>query len=151
MRRWTTTMCRWAALPGLLLLSAQGSADTPPGRYQLDGATVTDTFTGLLWQRSVTSTTFDWAGAKTYCANLTLAGSSAWRLPTVKELHSIVDPTRHNPAVDPAIFPDTPANFFWTATPYVGPAPGYGWYVQFVTGASNAQDPNFAYHVRCVR
>ena len=59
----------------------------------LGANTVEDYDTGLVWQDNYDSKTItrDWQGAKDYCQGLTLAGSSNWRLPTIKELQSIVD------------------------------------------------------------
>jgi len=40
-----------------------------------------------------------------------------WRLPTLKELQSIVDYDRHNPAIDTDKFPNTKSEPFWTNSP----------------------------------
>ncbi|MDP2141330.1 MAG: DUF1566 domain-containing protein [Gammaproteobacteria bacterium] len=40
-----------------------------------------------------------------------------WRLPTVKELFSLVDHGRHAPAIDTEKFPDTKSDWYWTGTP----------------------------------
>ncbi len=73
--------------------------------------TITDKATGLTWQQGDSQTSMDFPNALNYCENLTLAGKK-WRLPNVKELHSIVDYTRSpattkSAAIDP-IFSNTP-------------------------------------------
>ncbi|GAB5451797.1 MAG: hypothetical protein Hals2KO_21250 [Halioglobus sp.] len=40
-----------------------------------------------------------------------------WRLPTRKELESLVDTSRHDPAIDTEKFPDTKSKYYWTCTP----------------------------------
>ena len=42
-----------------------------------------------------------------------------WRLPTRKELESLVDTSRHDPAIDTDKFPDTKSKWYWTSTPCV--------------------------------
>ena len=59
----------------------------------LGANTVKDNHTGLEWQdnRDAKTVKRDWQGAKGYCQELTLAGYDDWRLPTIKELQSIID------------------------------------------------------------
>lgn len=55
---------------------------------------------------------------------------SDWRLPTLKELLTIVEDRALNPSTDIAAFPDTGAQWFWAGTPGLAP-PDYGWTVSF--------------------
>jgi hypothetical protein len=102
---------------------------TNPGEFVVssDGLTVTDTITGLVWQldgsgtragctTDTTHLTCTWAEAKAYCASLTLAGVSGWRLPALMELETIVDPAMPGPAIDATAFPNTTENFYWTSS-----------------------------------
>jgi hypothetical protein len=58
-----------------------------------------------------------WGDAGLYVNNLSIGGKTRWRLPTVRELESIVDRTTKSPAIDP-IFKDTPFKyFFWSSSP----------------------------------
>ena len=43
-----------------------------------------------------------------------------WRLPQVHELAMITERQCQNPRINLAVFPDTPAAFYWTATPRRG-------------------------------
>ena len=59
--------------------------------YTSTAETVTDTWTGLTWQRVQPTLPYTPAGAATYCQGLSLGGfSTGWRLPAVKELESLV-------------------------------------------------------------
>jgi hypothetical protein len=40
-----------------------------------------------------------------------------WRMPTRKELESLVDTGRYDPAIDTEKFPDTKSDCYWTSTP----------------------------------
>jgi hypothetical protein len=74
-----------------------------------------------------------------------------WRFPNVKELSSITDKTRNNPAIDVTAFPSTPSNEFWTSTPYAGDS-SLAWNVGFDIGyVGGSGVRNDAGHVRLVR
>ena len=141
------------ALPAVfLLLVAHAPADAPAGQYTIDAAagTVTDTKTGLVWQRDIPAGTYTWAGAKAYCSSLGLAGGG-WRLPSMKVLQTLVDESRVSPAIDLTAFPGTPSDFFWTSSAVSGSSV-YAWYVDFYNGGYT--DNNLvgdSYRVRCVR
>ncbi|EOU2461900.1 DUF1566 domain-containing protein [Vibrio navarrensis] len=67
-----------------------------------------------------------------------LCGASDWRLPTVKELMSIVHNGRTNPAIDLDYFPNfpniTPFDSYWTSVRNA-PNAGNSWMVMFSDGA----------------
>ncbi len=77
--------------------------------------TVTDTRTGLMWQKT-TGGTITWKESLSYCESLTLAGYSDWRLPIREELRSLADYERYNPAIDTSVFPDAVSSFYWSST-----------------------------------
>jgi hypothetical protein len=76
--------------------AATARADAPAGRYTVAGAVVTDTKTKLVWQQK-TAMPGKRADAIAYCAGL----GTAWRIPTMKELMTLVDDSRTRPAIDP--------------------------------------------------
>ena len=77
---------------------------------------VEDRSTGLVWQQHDDGKTRDWPSALAYCEGLTL-GNLKWRLPNVKELETIVDYRRHNPALDTRYLTMTdPRGWFWSST-----------------------------------
>ncbi|MGB8297967.1 MAG: DUF1566 domain-containing protein [Polyangia bacterium] len=113
--------------------------------------TVTDTVTGLMWQKAVSATaTYTLAQAVAYCPTLTLAGHSDWRLPSLVELFSIVDAGQSNPSINGTYFPSTPANWFWSSSPVAG-SPSYPWVVDFYLGGAGSSDFSDIDYVRCVR
>ncbi len=71
--------------------------------------TVTDNNTFLMWQQEDDHERRNWGPANTYCTNLSLGGYNDWRLPTAKELVSIVNYGNANPAIDTTYFPKTGA------------------------------------------
>ncbi|BCS89306.1 DUF1566 domain-containing protein [Pseudodesulfovibrio sediminis] len=99
--------------------------------------TVVDKATSLIWQQADDGTTRNWEEALAYCEELTLGGRSDWRLPSAKELQSIVDYTRSPTATDSAaidpIFDVTDIeSYYWTSTTHLdGPRPRHAAYVAF--------------------
>ncbi len=90
----------------------------------LDG-TVTDRASGLMWTRADSKEPMDWRAALRFARDDRTAGHDDWRLPTAKELQSIVDysrapdaadPARRGPAIDPVFLTTNPESYFWTGT-----------------------------------
>lgn len=78
---------------------------------------VQDQVTGLAWQKTDDGKPRDWPEALSYCQKLELGGKRDWRLPSVKELQSIVDYTRHSPALDERFLRmSDPKGWFWSST-----------------------------------
>lgn len=80
-----------------------------------------------------------------------LCGFTDWRLPTIRELQTLVHYGALNPAIDPTYFPNTVASDFWSASSY-GPIPANAWSVTFNDGSVYAGDKTFyVFPVRLVR
>jgi hypothetical protein len=136
-----------ASAPGSSMASNGPAARTwVGGRYWLDTSTVEDVKTALTWQRYVVPRGAVWETASAYCGSLRLAGGG-WRLPTPIELASLVVPGRM-PAMDPQIFPQTPAGWFWTAEHH---AWGVAEAISSTTGAKQPVMSDRPLFVRCVR
>lgn len=106
-------------------------------RYRDGGdGTVADLSTGLVWQKAL-GPKVTWMQATEGAAALHLAGQSDWRLPTIKELYSLMDFAGSSPApgrqgkpfIDSTFdfrYGDTTAGErpidaqFWSATEYTG-------------------------------
>jgi hypothetical protein len=62
-----------------------------------------------------------------------------------------VDYTKADPAIDPAVFPNQPAEWFWTSSSYANPE-SLPWFVLFGYGSSKFYATVHSDHrVRCVR
>ena len=104
----------------------------------VSNGTVYDTRTKLTWQLVVSSASFVLADAKAHCASSAVQsalGGSGWRLPTVKELYTLVDLSRPAaPKIDPIFAAGLPGTTFWSSTPWAGHAATYAFKVAFVRG-----------------
>ena len=118
------------------------------GPYTDNGDTVTDTGTGLEWQKADDGTTRSWQDALSYCGNLPTNGGESWHLPSLTELRTLVDLSGNNLAIDP-IF-SCQSSWYWTSTnnPY---AADYASIIDFVGGLDNYSDKTNQEYVRCVR
>ncbi len=109
----------------------------------------------LEWQQKIPEGDFDWQSAANYCEK-EYAGSYGWRLPTPKELLSIVDNGRYDPAINTDLFPGTNGEWFWTSADFVSTAEtdkDKKWFVRFDKGflSHKAKTESEKMHVRCVR
>ena len=131
------------------LRASPAFAEAPSGRYVVEEGTVTDTRTRLTWQRAPDSSPRVWTQAAPYCGALELNGKG-WRLPSVKELLTLVDESRWGPAIDPVAFPGTPSDYFWTSSP-LATFPMFVWTVFFGKGTASFFDVSNPRLIRCVR
>ena len=83
------------------------------------GAAVLDLETGLVWERSPSTDTSSWTDASFHCNKLTVGNRMGWRLPTVQDLASLIDPTVSVLPPLPAGHPfmHVQSTIYWTATP----------------------------------
>lgn len=126
-----------------LVRCVRGGRVSSGPRYLLEGEVVRDLRTALVWQRGIEEGLHDKASASLRCA------ARGARLPSVHELHSIVDARRRSPAIDP-VFVDTPRETFWSASENAKYA-HYAWAVSFDTGETVYANRDSQFRVRCVR
>ena len=141
---------------------------------------VIDNITGLMWQdnREAKTVKKPWTTEKnadkddmnsngdtaiTYCSNLTLGGYDDWRLPTIKELLSIVDNKKKNSATKDDIFRNIKLGYYYWSSTTFSDSNG-AWSLKHYYGIhTEPTDQNndgyymeynykaIPYHVRCVR
>lgn len=135
----------------------------PDSQYTVsaDGTEVTDTKTGLIWQRCAlgmswngttcggTATNHIWEDALAQAATVATNTNVAWRLPNIKELKSLVEAACYGQAINETIFPATPSSI-WSSS-----ADAYlfdvAWKVSFYDGFVNWGDEYDGLAVRPVR
>jgi hypothetical protein len=94
-------------------------AVAPPDQYtEVASGEILDNYTGLIWE-SLDSEAVDHAGAVAYCESLVLGGSE-WRLPSIRELATLVDEAEVAPSINETHFPDTKYgsrsnNWYWAS------------------------------------
>jgi hypothetical protein len=123
--------------------------DPDASAYSTTNDSAHDEYTGLTWQRGVDHDNYTWQDAINFCSRLT-ANGGGWRLPGLRELLTLVDVTRFEPAIDTTAFPNTPSEFFWSSSLSQAPA-GTGWGVNFTRGSAGAALVGTKAHVRCTR
>ncbi len=108
---------------------------------------VEDRQTQLHWQRDGTRQALNLAAATSYCAALQLGKARSWRLPTVKELISLVDEAHYKPSAFPVFL--TVSNLYWSSSVNTQ-RPGLSWTVNFSDGHVHAFREALDFSVRCV-
>lgn len=140
----------WAAW--LMPNSPITDPDAPNQAEYVDNGdgTVRDVITGLIWQKANRPGIHDWEEAMSYCARLTFAGFSDWRLPGRLELITIEDPSFDQGGVFQYVLQDSmQLAVFWSSTIGYGSNGATAW---FVGGASESTRPKTEEkYVRCVR
>lgn len=129
------------------------AAGAPAGRFSASNGTVLDSKTGLVWQQIAPRGIFDLTTAANYCASGTLLPGTGWRLPTIKELQSIVDDRVPNPGptIDP-IFMNTMTNrSYWSSTPGRAHDPMFAFSLAFGDGSTSVDPVSAMGTARCVR
>ena len=137
--------------------------DWPDDRYEVHGdGAVTDRVTGLMWMQcglgqdhddncSGNASEHNWEEALKAAENYVHDDYTDWRLPNIKELFSLAARDRYEPAINITIFPNTPPEPYWSASPSASDS-NYAWDVNFVDGGIFiAQDRELNSYVRLVR
>ena len=122
-------------------------------RFQLvmGGAAVLDRETKLVWDQSPDTTTPNWVNALRHCYQREVGGRKGWRLPTIEELASLIDPLAGVPALPSGHpFSNVQSFVYWSATTFATD-PSDAWYVNFDGGAVDDVDKTDTNFVWCVR
>ena len=121
---------------------------------------VRDKVTGLIWEVKTNDCsihdrnhTYAWNNTTKFIAAVngeTFGGFSDWRLPSMKELSTLVKSEKLNPAIDTGFFPHTVSSYYWSSTTHAN-FTGISWYVNFGYGNVNYKYRSSSYYVRAVR
>jgi hypothetical protein len=125
--------------------------------------TVTDNNSGLMWQKENGGDSYNWyvasgiydatsnPGSTNVCGSLALGDYSDWRLPSKKELVSLVDYSVASPGPTiNAVFTGSLSSFYWTSADLAGSQTN-GWAVSFNDGHVSYVSKTATFPVRCVR
>ena len=132
-----------------------GEPINTPDRFivlsSFNDAAVLDQETRLVWEQGPSTTLQSWLNAQISCTIKTVGGRKGWRLPTIQELASLVDPSVANPALpDGHPFSDVQSSGYWSATTFASDPSG-AWDVVFGNGVVGDDDKTDGYFVWCVR
>ena len=112
--------------------------------------TVTDNYTGLIWQKMQSSTPLSWEEALNYAMGLSLTGRTDWRVPNIKELQSLNDEKLVKPSFNKNYFPNVLSGNFWSSTSQVN-ATTRAWDINVDYGIVSYSDKTIRENVLCVR
>jgi len=167
-----------AMTPGIAQSQGRGGGPAPSqaGRFVDNGdETITDTMTGLMWEKKTTSVgsgpsamdvrdvdnTFTWEYAMNEYVDrlngrlIAFAGDGAfarhtdWRIPTMQELQTIVEAASPG-RINPIFGPNATASYWTSSKRLLGPS-AVPWYVGFGTDIPVYVGQPFSFHVRAVR
>jgi uncharacterized protein DUF1566 len=115
-------------------------------------AAVRDDETGLVWEKTLDTSEVSWTDARAACADKDVGGRKGWRLPSISELASLVDPGMKTGSTLPLGHPftNTQADVYWSATTMAG-NPNSAWLVFFDSGKVSYGFKTITFHVWCVR
>jgi hypothetical protein len=122
---------------------------------------VRDNVTGFIWEVKTDDGSihdkdnkYNWYDAQNvFIATLNaenFGGFFDWRLPTIKELSSIVNSGTYEPAINTDYFPNTMSSNYWSSTTHADNAYN-AWRVVFNDGVVCDLDKSSSYYVRAVR
>jgi uncharacterized protein DUF1566 len=139
-----------------LLLQNWSKKLPSPSRFtvlaEFGNAAVRDDETGLVWEKTLETSEASWSDARAACADKDVGGRKGWRLPSISELASLVDPSMKTGSTLPLGHPFTnaQADVYWSATTMAG-NPNSAWLVFFDTGKVTYAFKTITFHVWCVR
>ena len=145
-----------------LLTGAAGQQNNHTLRWDTNNASATrftaaftgavlDNNTGLVWEQAPDATQrTTWISANATCINKQVGGTRGWRLPSVVELGSLMDPSLPAPFVPASVFTGVQSFNYWSATTSAE-NPTLGWNMYFLSGYVFHAVKTDAYHVWCVR
>lgn len=152
-----------------VIFPGDGLTGAPLAYADNGDGTFTDMATGRMWEKKVAGggtcagalhavdATCTWAEATgTWIAKINaeggtgLGGHDDWRVPTVKELQSLVDYSTSHPAVSAGFPGEVAASLYWSSTPSADFA-SFALTVSFISGNVFPNEKTEVHRVRAVR
>jgi Protein of unknown function (DUF1566) len=130
-------------------INAPGARFVVLGSYGNLG--ILDQETGLVWERVPSGISFTWLDAHVACNFKVLGNRMGWRLPTIQELASLVDPAATSVSKLPPGNPfaiDPGRTFYWSATSHPNDT---AWIVSFSLPLVEVLPQGSENHAWCVR
>ncbi len=171
-KRITTIRMIIVAAAGVITLSAEAQTAAPGPYYanpswdqtlpastrfivlsNMNSAAVLDRETGLVWERSPSTEILAWDRAHFHCNNLIVGNRKGWRLPTLQEVMSLIDPSASPPGpLLPAGHPfiNVTTSLVWSATTNFGD-PSHAWGVILQDGNEFVTNKGGGAAVWCIR
>lgn len=116
----------------------------------IDDDVVVDSLTGLMWQRKISNNPMTWENALAFSEQLSLGNYNDWRLPNIKELHSIHMVKEFMPCLDRIAFPLADIRKLWSSTTQNNQTTR-AWYFDTNFGITTQEAKSTALYVLCVR
>jgi hypothetical protein len=114
---------------------------------------VRDNNTGLVWERSPRMAPVTWNGARFSCINKNVGGQKGWRLPSIPDLASLIDPSVVPPGPTLSTghpFKNVQSAGYWSATTSAEDSSD-AWFVYFGIGFVDHDSKTRTGHAWCVR
>jgi len=113
---------------------------------------IIDSKTGLMWQdnRDVKYIKKDWQGALDFCSILRLEGYTNWRLPTIKELETVVGTNPRNMDIKKGFKYMGGSGYYWSSIAHESDE-AFAWMMNFKRGYEYINYKTYERHIRCVR
>ncbi|MBV1907905.1 MAG: DUF1566 domain-containing protein [Kangiellaceae bacterium] len=136
----------------------------PTGRFTVGEGIINDKKTGLIWSRCAVGQVFNSQGTEPCSGNASqlnwkealdestrFEGGSRldWRLPSIKELSSLVERACFSPAINEGLFPLTEGHY-WTSSPDIQGNGPLAWIVDFNFGGDGKIGKHLLRSVRFV-
>lgn len=134
----------------------------PTSRYSDNNdGTVTDRETGLMWKKcsegqvgatcSGAASSVNWTDALNNASNTVFAGHGDWRVPSQRELRSLVEFGCTLPAINTAVFPNTPTGVYYFSSTTFASGMQFAWGTDFGEGQEQNVGKASLNRVRLVR
>ncbi|WP_324172832.1 DUF1566 domain-containing protein [Sulfurimonas sp.] len=110
-----------------------------------------DKSTSLVWQdhQDNYKLSITYYQSQEYCSKLVIGKYNNFRMPTLRELQSIVDYKKFDPAIKKG-FDYVSNEYYWSTTPFADDNK-IVWLINFKKGERTVKDMHYDRHIRCVQ